>query len=237
MLGLRRLNNAGSSSSPAVEADTSQLFHLVRQLSAHNPEPVPERSPLMNGRWVLLYTTSTTPPAGAGGPGTAEEARVFSPFQDISGLMYKVFYQYAPILAGSAVGKRGSLPGPAGGIRSRGNFQVFDLQAGIVENQARFEAFGRSGRISVWGTAEVVAAGPSQPPCLKAVFTRFEIAVEGYPSLQLPLAVPNLLQGGRLVGPTGYVTTSYLDSELRISRGDKGSLFIAARDRASSSST
>lgn len=31
------------------------------------------------------------------------------------------------------------------------------------------------------------------------------------------------------LSPVGYVDTPYLDEELRISRGDKGSIFIAAR--------
>ncbi len=32
-----------------------------------------------------------------------------------------------------------------------------------------------------------------------------------------------------LISPVGYVDTPFLDDELRISEGDKGSLFIAAR--------
>jgi hypothetical protein len=53
--------------------------------------------------------------------------------QAASDVLYRAFYSYAPVLAGSAVGKRGS----GGGIRSRGNFQMFDLGAGAVKNEAR----------------------------------------------------------------------------------------------------
>ncbi len=38
------------------------------------------------------------------------------------------------------------------------------------------------------------------------------------------------------LSPVGYVDTPYLDEELRISRGDKGSLFIAARARETANS-
>ena len=47
--------------------------------------------------------------------------------------------------------------------------------------------------------------------------------------LTFPLALPNPLAGGALSGPVGYVETQYLDDALRISSGDKGSLFIAVR--------
>lgn len=64
--------------------------------------------------------------------------------------------RYVPIIAGSAVGRKGS---SRGAVKARGNFQTFDTTAGWVGNQARFEVFGSKGRIDVDGTAVVVQVG------------------------------------------------------------------------------
>jgi len=54
--------------------------------------------------------------------------------QALSGLLYEQIYKYLPVLGGSAVGKKGA----GGPLRSRGNFQVFDLAAGRVINESRY---------------------------------------------------------------------------------------------------
>lgn len=56
--------------------------------------------------------------------------------------------RFVPILAGSAVGRRGGGGGAAGSgsgglpplapVRARGNFQAFDTTRGIVQNEARY---------------------------------------------------------------------------------------------------
>jgi hypothetical protein len=43
-----------------------------------------------------------------------------------------------------------------------------------------------------------------------------------------PLSIPlKWANGGK--GPQGWVDTTYLDEDFRIGRGDKGSIFVAAR--------
>ncbi|EFJ46767.1 hypothetical protein VOLCADRAFT_92911 [Volvox carteri f. nagariensis] len=110
---------------------------------------------------------------------------------------------YVPVLAGAAVGARGAAAsGP-----------VFDTRAGKVENQARrftssrlrFEVGGMQFCVNVNGTAEVVK-GPPGRPCqrLRAVFTSFDVVVDGQKRLSLPLS---------LLNPVGFVDTPYLDDE------------------------
>jgi hypothetical protein len=71
----------------------------------------------------------------------ASRTNVECPLQAVSGALYRIFYTYVPLLAGSATGKRGTqaLPAPLEevDVRSRGNFQTFDIAAGTVVNEAR----------------------------------------------------------------------------------------------------
>jgi hypothetical protein len=63
----------------------------VRALAAENPTPQPELSPLINGRWALLYTTDAPGAAEAGAAAagavvvrdemTAQLMQLLSPFQ------------------------------------------------------------------------------------------------------------------------------------------------------------
>ncbi|GLC40310.1 hypothetical protein PLESTB_001516400 [Pleodorina starrii] len=245
-------------------ADLAALDGVIQRLCELSPTPDSATSDLINGRWVLLYTASSTtlpraaaaaavaspssrlpgsPAGGGGGSGSSSAGgggaygggygssgygggggldAALSPLQLANDVAYRFFYTYVPVLAGAAVGARGA--SSSGPVKPRGNFQVFDTRAGRVENQARFEVGGRLCCVNVNGTAQVVQGpvGRSRQR-LRAVFTSFDLLVDGERRLSLPLS---------LLNPVGFVDTPYLDDEIRISVGDKGSVFIAARETA-----
>ena len=66
-----------------------------------------------------------------------------------------------------------------------------------------------------------------QHPLYAPIYTGGIISVMP-PACLLPASCSIPIPLGWL-SPVGYVDTPYLDDELRISRGDKGSLFVAAR--------
>ncbi|KXZ47684.1 hypothetical protein GPECTOR_33g566 [Gonium pectorale] len=229
-------------------ADLAALDRAITELTRLNPVPDSATSDLINGRWVLLFTASSAtlrqassatagaspspsgaPAAGAGGSGGgggSDLDRLLTPLQLANDVAYRFFYTYVPVLAGAAVGARGA--SSSGPVKARGNFQVFDTRAGKVENQARFDVAGRRCCINVNGSATVAQVTPGSPrQRLRATFTSFDLLVDGERRLSLPLS---------LLNPVGYVDTPYLDDELRISIGDKGSLFIAARDSSADAS-
>ncbi|KAF5833294.1 hypothetical protein DUNSADRAFT_10459 [Dunaliella salina] len=197
-------------------SDTSVLASQIRALNDLNPTPDPNESPKLTGTWVLLYTKKLEQASGGD-----------NFFQALSGSLYGLIYKYLPVLGGSAVGKSGS-----GAVRSRGNFQTF--APNTVVNESRFEvpALGQDGVIRVDGTAEVVPGDTGQPLRLRATFTSFSLTLGERQRLRLPLTVlPSPGSPFALSGPVGYVDTSFLDDEMRISTGDKGSVFIAVRKR------
>jgi len=268
---VQRLKNSllrsitAANSAGAGKADAAAVIVAAAVLAAAAPSPDAADSPLIEGTWVLLYTVNPARLAAPGeevraagsalGAAFAQRPAAPSPLQAASDAAYNVFYRFAPILAGSAVGARsaGLLPrapppeeagdavgaavasavggaGASGAFRTRGNFQTFDLAAGFVRNEARFTAFGAPGAITVDGDAGRVAGAPAR---LRATFKSFVLSWGGGggagaaaaappPRLSLPLA---------WLSPVGFVETLFLDETLRVSVGDKGSLFIAAKQR------
>ncbi|KAF8070876.1 mus-18 [Scenedesmus sp. PABB004] len=196
-----RLNSAAPGE--ADDALRRELLELVRELAAANPTPRPAESARINGRWVLLCTL----------PDAAKADVQRSPLNAALAAAYNFFYEYVPIIAGSAVGRRASRRA----VQARGNFQTFDTARGWVGNQARFEALGRAGRVDVDGPAQIAPTPGGER--ITATFTEASLTWG-------PLRVPFPIGA---IAPSGYIDTLYLDDDLRISKGDKGSIFIARR--------
>ncbi|PNW71318.1 hypothetical protein CHLRE_16g649200v5 [Chlamydomonas reinhardtii] len=243
---LRQLVSKVNSAAVPGPADLAALDGAITDLCALNPQRDTATSPLINGRWVLLYTASMSTlrqaarASGTGGGSSSSSSgssngggggssrggggggleEVLTPLQLANDAAYKFFYTYVPVLAGAAVGVRGA--SGSGPVKARGNFQVFNTAAGRVENQAKFEVAGRQCCVNVNGTAVLAQMSQGAPKQrLRATFTSFDLLVDGERRLSLPLS---------LLNPVGYVDTPYLDEDLRISIGDKGSVFIAARE-------
>ncbi|GIL96617.1 hypothetical protein Vretimale_2402 [Volvox reticuliferus] len=231
---LRQLVSKVNAAALPGPADLASLGQSIQELIRLNPTPCSATSDLINGRWVLLYTANLTTlqqaaaaeavasNRGKGVAGSSSNSNngifdviggysrgleaALSPLQLANDTAYRFFYTYMPLLAGAAVGsKGGSASGP---VKPRGNFQMFDTRAGKVENQARFEIGGQLCCINVNGTAAVLESPPGQPrQRLRAVFTSFDLLLDGQRRLSLPLSFLN---------PVGFVDTPYLDEEVRL---------------------
>eukprot|EP00775_Hariotina_reticulata_P006035 gene6035-6273_t len=196
-----RLNSAEEADNPQLQAS---LLQLVTQLSAVNPTPRPAESDLINGRWALLYTL----------PDVAKGDVKRDVFNTALAAAYDFFYKYVPIIAGSAVGRKASSRQT---VKARGQFQIFDTKRGWVDNQARFEVLGRPGEIIVSGPAAITSTAAGER--ITATFTEAELK---WGNLRVPFPIGAF-------SPSGYIDTLYLDQDLRISKGDKGSIFVARR--------
>lgn len=226
--------SAGAPDDPALRAE---LVALLPSLKAASPTPEPARSPKIDGAWVLVATV----------PNAARRETRRSPLQRLLAAAYDFFYERVPIIAGSAVGKQGAsgVGGGGGGgaaaasekrtgsgsgggggekkkakpsaVRARGNFQTFDVPSGVVRNRAAFEAFGRPGEVNVDGSARVLSGER-----LEATFLTAGLTWGGVLSVPFPIGA---------FRPTGWIDTVYLDDDVRVSLGDKGSVFVARRAR------
>ena len=137
-----------------------------------------------------------------------------SAVQAASDAAYTFFYSRVPFIAGAA--PAGNALGPA---RATGTWQSIDRAARSVSNEAQLE-FAPGQRLSVTVAGSAVAATPTR---LDVQFLSFDVAL-GPPDAPLRLSLPL-----SLLAPRGAVETTYLDAQLRIGRGDKGSVFVCAR--------
>ncbi|KXZ48222.1 hypothetical protein GPECTOR_29g127 [Gonium pectorale] len=108
-------------------------------------------------------------------------------------------------------------------VRTKANLQLLDLEGGRAENLAEFSIAGRwDGALNIVGSAmpQPTPQGTPSTTRVDVTFNRFELRIGSAIKLRVPLD---------WVRPKGWIETTYIDEELRIGRGDKGSIFVASR--------
>mmetsp|Transcript_30622 Transcript_30622/g.57675 ORF Transcript_30622/g.57675 Transcript_30622/m.57675 type:complete len:201 (+) Transcript_30622:123-725(+) len=195
----------------------------IEQLEEMNTMRDPAASPLISGRWSLLYTGSAT--AEAAQDRKQKEGLIGSTVTDLTGSSGS-----SPLLPGGDPTRRKPLgrqvTTQSGFVNNRGNFQNIMAEEGRVENIAEFDVLGAACEIKILGSCLQVPAEETEGEARRIAVTFESVNVTLGPlgPLSIPLGWAN---GGK--GPQGWVETTFLDDELRIGRGDKGSIFVAAR--------
>jgi hypothetical protein len=188
----------------------------------------------VSGRWALVYSTNDS-----GGAGGSSSSPAFGPlaavldedtFQRVSSQLYKLFFSFAPALAGSA----------ETGAKGVSNEQIVDLRNGTVVNNVDVDLpwpfDGAAARVGVMGEVEAVDAEARE---VMVTFTEWEVgpapgagaSTGGAGGLEPPrLRLP-------LPRPRGTLKNTFCDDTLRLSRGGRGGVFITTRLPSSSSSS
>ena len=163
----------------------------------------------LSGEWGLVY-------AGPGDRAEAAAADTRAYEKRTGGLNGPVIAALAPI--GRAF------------VRGTGTTQAIDAAGGTVHNVAAFALLGGlAGELDVEGTVSPAPAGAVSPGVAAAGcgrartdvrFTRLTIRLGGRTVLTAPLTA---------FKPVGWIETTHLGGGVRVSRGDKGSVFVAAK--------
>lgn len=172
----------------------------------------------VSGRWSLVYSTSDAGSSSSPALGPLAAVLDDDAFQRVSNQLYKLFFSFAPALAGSA----------ETGARGVSNEQVVDLAAGRVVNNVDVELpIGGAARIGVEG--EIRAVDPEAREVI-VTFTEWELGPGGGEGMEVPrLRLP-------LPRPRGILKNTFCDATLRVSRGGRGGVFITSRLPPSASS-
>ena len=128
--------------------------------------------------------------------------------QEVSNRIYGLLFKVAPFLAG---GDSRDRDGPL----KVANEQVVDVAARVVDNRVRITALGQTLKLRVFGSAEAT----DDADRLAITFEGFD--VNDVVTLPLPR-------------PRGEIVTTYVDGDLRLSRGSRGGLFVLKRMPAGS---
>ncbi|KAJ9552246.1 hypothetical protein OSB04_016291 [Centaurea solstitialis] len=165
------LLDRGAEASPD---DQQSIEQIVRKLEAANPTKEPLKSPFLDGKWELLYTTSQS----------ILQTKVTILVLDILTCKYFECYVRPKFL------------------RSRVNYQAINVDTLRAQNMESFPTFNQV-------TADLT------PVNAKKVAVQFDyFKILGL----IPVKAPDTARGS--------LEITYLDEELRVSRGDKGNLFI-----------
>ncbi|CAI5970062.1 unnamed protein product [Closterium sp. NIES-64] len=113
-------------------------------------------------------------------------------------------------------------PAVFGGVRQKASLQIIHPDEGRAENVALFTAWGVDGELQI--DAECKAPEQESMRGVRSTvrFLSFKLSL-GPLSFTLPLS---------LISPTGWIDVTYIDEEMRVTRGDKGSVFLATRVKA-----
>lgn len=112
-----------------------------------------------------------------------------------------------------------------GAVRRKNVTQVIDSEEKRIDNVAQFSALGLSGFLNVCGKYEDSPSIPGRGLVrLDVTFTSFVLSVGDKFKITVPLTWFN---------PEGWVETLYLDNDMRIVLGDKGTIFVTSRLRQS----
>ncbi|KAL6767718.1 PLAP5 [Auxenochlorella protothecoides x Auxenochlorella symbiontica] len=190
---------------------SSTILNLVDALESSNTGiKDPTRSPLIEGRWRLLYNTkeSTASPVQRAATGT----KGLSIFQDI------------------LLGDASALPRVVNVVEF-GSLGKLEVEAQASTTDRPLEGFiPRSGAGLPFG---ILGVSSTQPPDKPHTRIDFQFSRAAFKSSKIPFQVPYPVPF-RLLGDErkGWIDTTYLarDGRLRIARGNKGTVFILAKD-------
>lgn len=234
-LFLRRLVADTKRGKGAGDDEREEIFAAMESLEVLNPtvdfgaallSAGDGNDNTMDGKWSLLYTSAAS--ADDAERRRSEEGAIGSAVTELAGASDSAAAA-APRGLGQVLGEDDDAPLPlgrrlttlaAGVVDNRGNFQDIDVANGRVENRAEFAVFGAPASVRILGKCERVDGEAAR---LAVFFEEVELKISSL-AVTLPLTWAN---EGK--GPEGWVDTTYLDSDLRCGRGDKGSFFIAAR--------
>ncbi|KAJ7943865.1 Plastid lipid-associated protein chloroplastic-like [Quillaja saponaria] len=194
----------------------AEVSELVNQLEAVNPTPAPVEAPeLLNGNWVLLYTASSEllPLLAAG---TTPLLKVEKISQSIDTTSFTI------VNSTTLSGPFASFSFSASAtyeVRSPTRIQVA-FKEGTLQSPEIKSRIELPENVDVFG--QKINLSPAQQSLnpLQDVVGSISRAVSGLPPLKLPIP------GDRT---SSWLIITYLDQDLRISRGD-GGLFVLARE-------
>ncbi|KAJ1461409.1 hypothetical protein M885DRAFT_507388 [Pelagophyceae sp. CCMP2097] len=167
----------------------------------------------VSGIWTLVYSTQTA------GPSPANPNALGDLPQRIQDFIYENLFRYLPFLAGGQDRKGG-----AKSLVTVANSQLVDIKNGRVDNTVDVQTqWGAKLRIRVEGTAAEVSKGDESK--LTIVFESFSFGVVGSPFPMLTLPLPR---------PRGLIETTFVDDDLRLSRGSRGGIFVLKRQKGTS---
>jgi hypothetical protein len=210
---LETISFTGNGKNADLETQT-RVLKMVRSLETTYPTSPTllsnaEEAKILDGDWYLQYTQ----------PCELENVDDDDQWVPVSASEGESRIETRQFNAGGSVTAAGVTVDASGNIPK----QSFDIEKSRVQN----EIVTGIGQVTVAGTFRQSKAVPQRAV---VAFDTAKIALNVGPTVDLSFlfAIRKALKG---TGEAGWVETTYCSEEMRIGRGNKGSLFILTRDR------
>jgi hypothetical protein len=196
----------------------AEVVELITQLEARNPTPAPtEALTLLNGKWILAYTSFSQlfPLLGSGTLQALVKVDEISQTIDSENFAVQNCIKFSGPLASSSVSTNAKFE-----IRSPKRVQI-KFDEGIIGTPQLTDSIVLPEKFEFFG--QNIDLTP-----LSGIFTSIENAassvaktISGQPPLKIPISSDKA---------GSWLLTTYLDDELRISRGDASSIFVLFKE-------
>lgn len=196
----------------------AEVVEILSQLEARNPTPAPtEALPLLNGKWILAYTSFSQlfPLLGSGRLPALVTVDEISQTIDSENFTVQNCIKFSGPLATTSVSTNARFE-----IRSPKRVQI-KFDEGIIGTPQLTDSIVLPEKFEFFG--QNIDLSP-----LSGIFTSIENAassvaktISGQPPLKVPIRSDNA---------RSWLLTTYLDDELRISRGDGSSIFVLFKE-------
>ncbi|KAM0880286.1 hypothetical protein ACQ4PT_033668 [Festuca glaucescens] len=195
-----------------------EVVELVAQLEAANPTTAPVQAPdLLDGNWILLYTaySELLPILLAGA----------TPFSKVEKISQEIDTRSLTIVNASTI----STPFASFSFSATASFEAqspsrieVQFKEGSFQPPEISSSVNLPNQIAIFG--QKISLEPVQQLLnpLQQAFASIAGSISGQPPLKVPIPGNNRAKSWLLI--------TYLDKDLRISRGDGGGLFVLAKE-------
>jgi len=201
-----------------ASSDTrAEIIELITQLEAKNPTPAPtEALSLLDGKWILAYTSySELYPLLAAGNLPLVTVGEISQTINAQALTIENNVSFEGPVTSSSFAASASFE-----IRSPKRIQV-KFEEGLIGAPKLTESIEVPSSVDVFGQKIDISAAQGLLRPLQDIAKRVAGTLSGQPPLKFPI------QNDRA---QSWLLTTFLDEDIRISRGDGGSVFVLLRE-------
>ncbi|XP_020579401.1 chromoplast-specific carotenoid-associated protein C1, chromoplastic-like [Phalaenopsis equestris] len=202
----------------ATSETRAEVNEIISQLEAKNPTPAPtEALSLLNGKWILAYTSfvGLFPLLGAGSLTQLVKVDEISQTIDSEALTVQNSVRFVGPFSTTSVSTNAKFE-----VRSPKRVQI-KFEEGIVGTPQLTDSIVIPEKVEIFGQNIDLSPFKGVISSLNNTASSVAKTISSQPPLKFPISNTNA---------QSWLLTTYLDDELRISRGDGGSVYVLVKE-------